>query len=132
MRKQLIEVARFFDAVDAHILRGLLEAEDIYVEIFDEQFTSLTPADSIISSGVKLLVPSSLLDKAEPIIKLYYDNLNKENGNICPECNSLDVRRDYKKQVQTFFYSLVGMIFGTGFNRKTPYFKKCNSCQYKW
>jgi len=132
MNNKLVEVARFFDSVDAHILRGLLEVDDIYVEIFDEQFSSLTPADSVISGGVKLLIPITMLNKAEPIIKLYYDNLKIEAGNICPECNSLDVRRGYIEQFITFCYSLVGVIFGTGFNRKIPYFKRCNNCQYKW
>ena len=68
MPNQFIEVARFFDSTDAHILRGLLEAEDIQVEIFDEGFSSLTPVYSVIAGGIKLLILDSNKDKAEPII----------------------------------------------------------------
>lgn len=132
MDDKLVEVARFFDATDAHILRGLLEIENIHVEIFDEQFSSLTPVDSIISRGIKLAIPSSKLENAEPIIKTYYNNLQIESGNICPECNSIDISRDYKKQIKVFLYTLMGALFNTGFNRKTPAFKKCNSCNNSW
>ncbi len=54
MPNQFIEVARFFDPTNAHILRGLLESEDIQVEIFDEYFSSLTPVDSVIAGGNKI------------------------------------------------------------------------------
>ena len=56
MHNEFIEVARFFTASDAHILRALLEVEDIEVSILDEQFSSLTPVDSVISGGIKLLI----------------------------------------------------------------------------
>lgn len=132
MRNKLVEIARFFDAVDAHILRGLLEIEDIHVEIFDEQFNSLTPVDGVISGGVKLAIPLSDIDKAEPIIKRYYDNLKRERDHVCPECHSLDIVKDYRGQFTTFCYAVVGAIFGTGLHRKTPQFRRCNSCKYRW
>jgi len=75
MSNKLIEVARLFDPIDAHILRGLLEAEDIKVEIFDEYFSSLTPVYRTIIGGIKLLVLDSDIEKAEPIIEKFYKNL---------------------------------------------------------
>jgi len=132
MNDTFVEVARFFASSDAHILRALLEAEDIQVEIFDEQFSSLTPVDSVISGGIKLAILKSDIKKAEPIIQEYYNNLKIEAGNVCPECNSLEVSRDYVSQFTMFCYATFGAIAGTGFNRNTPQFKKCNSCGYKW
>ena len=132
MHNELIEVARFFTASDAHILRALLEVEDIEVSILNEQFSSLTPVDSVISGGIKLLILDSDIDKAEPIIQNYYDNLKVESGHVCPECQSLDVSRDYMEQFRMFGYAILGAILGTGFNRKTPEHMKCNSCGYKW
>ena len=129
---KLIEVARFFSSSDAHILRGLLEAEDVRVEIFDEQFSSLDPVDSVISGGIKLYILESDVDKAEPVIKRYYDNLKAEAGNVCPECNSTNVGRDFRTQIMMFFYALFGALLGTGFNRNTPQYKRCNHCGYRW
>ena len=129
---KFVEVARFFSSSDAHILRALLEVEDIRVEIFDEQFSSLTPVDSVIAGGIKLAILNSDMDKAEPIIEAYYNNLKIEAGNVCPECNSLDVNRDYVTLFTMFCYALFGAVLGTGFNRSTPQCKKCNSCGYKW
>ncbi len=131
-QQEFIEAARFFTASDAHILRALLEVEDVEVVIFDEQFSSLTPVDSVISGGIKLLILNSDIDKAEPIIQNYYDNLKIEKGHVCPKCQSLDVSRDYMGQVKMFGYAILGAILGTGFNRKTPEYMKCNSCGYKW
>ena len=82
MDNKLVEVTSFFTASDAHILRALLEAEDIEEEIFNEQFSSLTPADSVISGGVKLWITSTDVKKAEPIIQSYSDNLKIETGDI--------------------------------------------------
>lgn len=132
MSDAFIEVARFFDPIDAHILRGLLESEEIQVRIFDEYFSSLTPVDSAISGGVKLLILKSDLDKAEPFIQQYYDNLKIDAGNVCPECHSLDVSRDYITQFTAFCYATFGALLGTGWNRKTLQYKKCHSCGYRW
>jgi DNA-directed RNA polymerase subunit RPC12/RpoP len=132
MHNEYVEVARFFSSSDAHILRALLETEDIKVEIFDEQFSSLTPVDSVIAGGIKLVILNSDIDKAEPIIQGYYNNLKIEAGNVCPECNSLDVKKDYVTQFTMFCYATFGAILGTGFNRNTPQYKRCNSCGYKW
>ena len=128
----MIEVARFFTASNAHILRALLEVEDVEVVIFDEQFSSLTPVDSVMSGGIKLLILNADIDKAEPIIEGYYDNLKIKSGHVCPKCQSLDVSRDHMEQVKMFAYAIFGAILGTGFIRKTPQYMKCNSCGYKW
>jgi len=132
MSNKFTEVARFFDPINAHILRGLLETEDIQVEIFDEGFSSLTPVDSVIAGGIKLLILDSNLDKAEPIIQKYYDNLKREAGDVCPKCNSLDVKKDYAAQFTMFCYATFGALMGTGFKRYTSEYKKCNSCGYRW
>lgn len=132
MNNKLVEVASFFTASDAHILRALLEVEDIEVEIFNEQFSSLTPVDSVISGGVKVYISSANVEKAEPIIQKYYDNLKIEAGNVCPACQSLDVGRDYSAQFMMFCYATFGALLGTGFNRKTPQFKRCSSCGNRW
>jgi hypothetical protein len=132
MPNHFIEVARFFDSTDAHILRGLLEAEDIQVVIFDEYFSSLTPVDSVIAGGIKLLILDSDMDKAEPIIQKYYDNFKRDAGNVCPECDSLDVKKDYAAQFTMFCYAIFGALMGTGFKRHTSEYKKCNSCWYRW
>ena len=129
---KLIEAARFFSSSDAHILRGLLEAEDVRVEIFDEQFSSLDPVDSVISGGIKLYILESNVDKAEPVIKRYYDNLKAEADNVCPECNATDIGRDYTRQMTMFFYAFLGAVLGTGFSRTTPQYKRCNRCGYRW
>ena len=129
---KLIEAARFFSSSDAHILRGLLEAEDVRVEIFDEQFSSLDPVDSVISGGIKLYIWESDVAKAEPVIKRYYDNLKAETGDVCPECNATDVGRDYRRQMTMIFYAFLGALLGTGFSRTTPQYKRCNRCGYRW
>lgn len=129
---EFVEVARFFDPIDAHILRALFEAEDIEVEIFDEQFSSLTPIDSVISGGIKLFILDSNIDKAEPIIQGYYNNLKIGAGHVCPECNSLNIRWNYTEQFTMFCYAFLGAVLGTGFGKKTSQYKKCDNCGYEW
>jgi len=132
MSNKLIEVARLFDPMNAHILRGLLEAEDIKVEIFDEYFSSLTPVDRTIVGGIKLLVLDSYIEKAEPIIEKFYKNLKTEAKNVCPKCSSVYIKKDYITQFKMLLFSLFGSLVGSGFQRHTPEYKTCISCGHKW
>lgn len=61
---KLVLLASFFNAVDAHIVKGMLESEAIESFIFDERASSVTP----LVGGVRLMVWQSDLERAKEII----------------------------------------------------------------
>ena len=129
MGKELVYVANFYYSADAHILRGLLENEGVHVEIFTEGFNAIYGS---VSSGVELWIHPSDIDKARPIIEQYYENLEREQKGICPECGSDDISRDVMKYLKTVFYFLSYIMAGAPPSKGSPKHLKCNSCDYHW
>jgi len=70
-----ILIAQLFMPSDAHILRGLLEAQDITVFMFDEGFVSLTPADAVAVGGIKLHVPLGQKEEGEGLRLFFFFGL---------------------------------------------------------
>ena len=129
---QHIEIATLFISSDAHILRGLLEAEDITVFVFNEGFSSLTPADTIISGGIKLHVPFEQKEKAEKITHEFFENLKEENTLKCANCGSTNLKHDY---VEHFKYGLINLISafgGANASHGVRHYKQCLDCGYRY
>ncbi|HIP61719.1 MAG TPA: DUF2007 domain-containing protein [Sulfurovum sp.] len=129
---QHIEIARLFLFSDAHILRGLLEVENIEVFMFDEGFSSLEPATAVISGGVKIHVPYKDKDMAMQITEEFFTNMKMENITKCPNCESSNVSHDYKSQFKHFLINLITIMGGTNASRGVRYYKYCSDCGYDW
>jgi len=129
--QQHIQIAQLFMPSDAHILRGLLEAEDITVFIFDEGFSSLTPADAVAVGGIKLHVPLEQKEKAEKIVNKFYENLKEESIIKCANCNSTNLKYDMREHFKHILINLLTVMTGTNASHGTRNFKKCLDCGYK-
>jgi len=129
MENELVYIANFYHSTDAHILRGLLENEGVRVEIFTEGFNAIYGS---VSGGVELWIHPSDAIKARPIIEQYYDNFEREQKRICPECGSDDILRDAMRYLKTIFYLLSYIIVGAPPPKGSPKHLKCNSCNYCW
>ncbi len=127
-----IKVARLFLASDAHILRGLLEAEDIEVFLFDEGVSSLEPAMSVASGGIKVHVPYRYKDDALRITEEFFDNMKIEDILKCPNCESENLEYDYKSQIKHFTVNFITMMSGTNASRGMYRYKHCLDCGYKF
>jgi len=129
--QQHIQIAQLFMPSDAHILRGLLEAEDITVFMFDEGFASLTPADAVAVGGIKLHVPLEQKEKAEKIVNKFYENLKEESIIKCANCNSINLKYDMGEHLKHILINLLTFMTGTNASHGTRNFKQCLDCKYK-
>ena len=127
-----IEIAQLFISSDAHILRGLLEAEDITVFLFNEGYSSLTPADALLSGGIKLHVPFDQIERAEPIVEAFFENLKKESQPKCYECGSTNLKHDYVEQIKYSLINLFSAIGGANASHGIRHFKHCLDCGCKY
>jgi len=129
---QHIEIANLFISSDAHILRGLLEAEDITVFVFNEGFSSLTPADALASGGIKIHVPFEQKEKAEKITDEFFDNLKEETILKCANCDSINLKHDYVEHFKYGFINLVSAFGGANASHGTRHYKRCLDCGYRY
>lgn len=64
----LVAVAAFETPFDAHLARGLLEAEGLRVVIADEHVVSVNAALTYAVGGVRVLVPERHAERARAIL----------------------------------------------------------------
>jgi hypothetical protein len=65
----LITVATFSNAIDAHIIMGKLESEGIQCFLKDEHTVTANPMYEIAYGGIKLQVPEKDVEAAKEILK---------------------------------------------------------------
>ena len=133
MSDEFVELASFFYVMDAHILRGLLETDDIEVRLLDEQMSSVLPIYPAMLGGVKVLVSEKDLFKAKKITDIYFENLEDEIKLRCPNCDSTKIRHDYKKYLSSLFINIIG-IFTGGYSLSSSSckYKECEECGFNW
>lgn len=66
---ELVTVASYTDAIQAHLARGRLEAEGIEAEVADEHYVSANWMMSNALGGVKLRVPERMAERAAQILR---------------------------------------------------------------
>lgn len=65
----LVTVASYTDAIQAHLARGRLEAEGIRAEVADEHYVSADWLMSNAVGGVKVRVPERMAERARRILQ---------------------------------------------------------------
>jgi hypothetical protein len=126
-----IEIAQLFMSSDAHILRGLLEAQDITVFMFDEGLSSLLPAYTLATGGIKLHVPFEEKEKAEKIVDTFYKNLKEESIPKCANCDSKNLKHDVLEHSKHILINVLTSMTGTNASHGTRRFKRCLDCGYQ-
>jgi hypothetical protein len=65
---RLVLLARVLEPVQAHILQGRLQAEDIPVFVADGGLVQTNPLWTMALGGVRVLVPEHLLGRAQAVM----------------------------------------------------------------
>ena len=95
---------------EAHILRGLLQAEDIMVFLSDiNRYEGDIP--------IPLHVPLQQKEEAQKVVDLFYENMKP----LCPKCKSSRLKTDYRGFFKDFFK-----------RNCTKEYKCCERCNYCW
>jgi hypothetical protein len=66
--RDLVQIARFFTPVEAHMLQSRLEAEGVPAVVADAQIVGVNPLLTMAVGGVRVLVPESELERAREIV----------------------------------------------------------------
>ena len=152
MEKQLITIATFNLAYQAHLLKSKLESEGIPCILADEYTTIIAWSYTNALGGIRVQIPSECYEEACTIINGDYSNalqeLNDYEFNACEDLNHIEGEEyyDINEELECpFCHSLdtevVDVIYPESFLSKItfgiikPKHKKqihCNICLHNW
>lgn len=114
------------NSIDANILKGMLESNDIECFLANENFTGLMPNYyGIMGSGVMIYINKTDEEKAKNLLS----SQNHEDLVVCPHCGSTNItfgfgQNKFRKIMAIVCSILVWVPFG---NVKASNF--CNDCK---
>lgn len=131
-----VTLSAFDNSIEAHIVKGLLESEEICVFLVGEQFFSTQMFFNVGLAHIYLQVPAQQLTQAQHLFSQYkngefeqplseYFNLVAE---ACPQCGCTETIQE--SHFDSFFISAV-MAFLSGVATKSINYKVCKQCKCK-
>ena len=127
----LVTVAIFTSPLEAHILRGRLEAEEIPAYVYHEHHIWMYWLNSQALGGVKVWVHSMHLDKAKEIVEAIRQGeyeIPDEVALFCPRCLS-------QRLVPNRISWTIAFLICNLFYLPTPYTwakHECRDCHHIW
>jgi len=130
----LITVARFTDAMQAHIARGRLQAEGIAGHIADEHYITMNWFLSNALGGVKLQVEKADADRAKNLLNDIQSGdfaidevISVTAPIICPQCGSHTIKLIPHKR---HWALVVFYFFCVPIAHREKYI--CRKCHFTW
>jgi hypothetical protein len=106
-------VDRYVNAIDAHIVRGRLEAEGIPAEVGNEHLVTQNWLWSQAVGGVVIRVPAGRLADAREVIaaldKGEYAQPSSDDTDVCEHCGSSLVRVGMTRELSLFSSFFIGL-----------------------
>lgn len=128
MPNPFVLILRTDQILEAHIIKGRLEAAGVNAFVFDDQMLSTNWLYSEALGGVRVMVLASQLDEAREVLKENVTIQDFDAFDTCPLCHSHDVVR---LKPPLFFALLTYLLLGFLYMRETNN-RKCRSCAHQW
>lgn len=116
----------FANYIDAHIVLGRMQEENIQCWLKDENTVTLDPILTNAVGGIKLMVAEDQYEKALELLRLF--RTEKRNNYACPKCNSHDIERiSSPRNPSSWFGVFIG--FFTSFALASEHTWHCFQCK---
>jgi len=124
---QTIILKRFDSPVEANIVKGLLESNDIFCFLQDEHSIGINPLYSNAMGGIKLMVRVEDEQRAYALLASNKDDYQAQY--VCPQCGGQDIHFiTEKKNKANWFFIFLSMLWSTPVYVKKKY--ECSNCRY--
>ncbi|HWZ35856.1 MAG TPA: DUF2007 domain-containing protein [Mucilaginibacter sp.] len=128
MTDKIVTLDAYYDIMEAEIIRGRLEANDIPCFIADDNVMASVPVYNIAMGGVKIKVFEHDLEACRAI--LAEEPILAEGDALisCPDCHSTDVFYGPAPLKRNWFYIILSMLIGGYY---PPYINRtwiCKDC----
>lgn len=110
MDDKIVTLTTFYDAMEAEIVRGRLEANNIPCFIADGNFLAAVPIYNQATGGVKIKIFARDLDKCREILAEKVEIDDDDQLYICPRCSSSDVFYGPSSVKKNWFYLLLSLL----------------------
>jgi rubredoxin len=118
---------RFDSPVEANIVKGLLESNDIFCFLQDEHSIGINPLYANALGGIKLIVRSEDEERAQEILQ--ENEADYKTKWVCPQCGSKEVHFITEKKNQTNWFAIfLSMLLASPLYVKKKY--ECSSCKH--
>ncbi len=125
-----IPVQVYANYVDAHIVMGLLESENIRCWLKDENTVTIDPILTNAVGGIKLMVAKDQLTRAKEILALIESGRKEEI--LCPNCGSNNIEFvTTPRKPGNWFSVLIGLLW-TSFAMPVEKVYHCFNCGHEF
>jgi len=132
MNDKIVTLKAFYNPIEAEIVKGRLEANDIQCFIADGNFIGANPLYNQAAGGIKIKVFEHDLDKCREILseKIEVENDEKELY-ACPRCSSTNVFYGPAEVKKNWLFIILSFLTVTYpiFLHKTWH---CKACGHKF
>ncbi|MDT3739852.1 MAG: DUF2007 domain-containing protein [Candidatus Kapabacteria bacterium] len=114
------------NAVEAYLIKGMLENNGIKCFLTNENISSLIPHyNGIMDAGVQIIINKSDIEQVNELLL----SQTKESEIVCPCCGSLNVSFGLgTNKIKKFFVILISLLAWIPFgNLRNSYY--CNECK---
>lgn len=124
---ETIILKRFDSPVEANIVKGLLESNDIFCFLQDEHSIGMNPLYANALGGIKLMVRSEDEQHAQELLASRKTAYQAQY--VCPQCGSSDIHFITEKQNKMNWFSVfLSLLWSSPMVIKKKY--ECNICKY--
>ncbi|MBC7486287.1 MAG: DUF2007 domain-containing protein [Cytophagaceae bacterium] len=119
---ETIILKRFDSPVEANIVKGLLESNDIFCFLQDEHSIGINPLYANALGGIKLMVRVEDGPRANALLLTN----STEHKVQCPQCGFHDVHDITENKNQPTWFSVFVTLFSRPISKKTY---ECSTCK---
>ncbi|MFD2147236.1 putative signal transducing protein [Mucilaginibacter antarcticus] len=128
MKDKIVTLDAYYSLMEAEIIRGRLEANDISCFIADDNILASNPAYNQMIGGFKVKVFEHDIDACRKV--LAEEVIVQDGGELwaCPDCASTNVFYGPAPLIRNWFYIVVALFTGGTY---PPYFNRtwiCKDC----
>ncbi len=124
---ETIIIKRFDSPVEANIVKGFLESNDLFCFLQDEHSIGLNPLYSNAMGGIKLMV--RIEDEERALDLLSSSTTDYKAQHACPQCGSQDIHFITEKKNKANWFSIfLSLLLGSPMYVKKKY--ECSICKY--
>ena len=124
---ETIILKRFDSPVEANIVKGFLESNDVFCFLQDEHSIGINPLYANALGGIKLMV--RIEDEERAVAVLQSSESDYKTQYACPQCGAQDIHFITEKKNKVNWFSIfLSLLLGSPMTVKKKY--ECNACHH--
>lgn len=130
MEEEIVVYRKFENTIEANIVKTKLDAYGVPCFLTEENLSNLYPGQSFMFFNVRLHLFVSDVERANQIMEEHNLIVNDEISTKCPNCKSINIKRDYSESLKNKFDAFVDSLLALFVPVKKVY--HCEDCRHEF